>query len=151
MHNSDGTWTEKGIYSFSGGSDVDELYGAVLCSMPPATPYGTTVYGGAYSYGTNYDLPAVFELSPSSGGWIYTTFHTFNCQCPYGPTGALIMDNAGSLYGATSGGDADAMVLSGGIAVKTLAKICCGFPPQESLLCWQSRRVSTGKKLIAGR
>ena len=66
--------------------------------------YGTASGGGAYGYGT------VFELSPTHNGtWIETTLHSFNRDGIDGanPGGALIQDSAGNLYGTTSAGGSD--------------------------------------------
>jgi uncharacterized repeat protein (TIGR03803 family) len=60
--------------------------------------YGTTVAGGAYSGGL------VFQLTPSGSGWTETILHNF--QGPSDgtfPIGGLIFDQAGNLYGTTSG------------------------------------------------
>jgi uncharacterized repeat protein (TIGR03803 family) len=60
--------------------------------------YGTTSSGGAYGYGT------VFELSPTvGGGWIEKILHNFDVANGASPTG-LIFDPSGNLYGTTSGG-----------------------------------------------
>jgi uncharacterized repeat protein (TIGR03803 family) len=63
--------------------------------------YGTTYTGGAYGYGT------VFELTPSPGGiWGKTTLHNFNGSDGYWPVSALVSDAVGNLYGTTQyGGD----------------------------------------------
>jgi uncharacterized repeat protein (TIGR03803 family) len=58
--------------------------------------YGTTVYGGADSFG------AVFELTPKvGGGWTGTILHSFNGQDGYLPYAGLIFDASGNLYGTT--------------------------------------------------
>ena len=62
--------------------------------------YSTTWGGGAYGYGT------VFELSPSSGdSWTETVLHSFcsgrNCSDGSLPVAGLTLNPAGNLYGAT--------------------------------------------------
>ncbi|MGA9968293.1 MAG: choice-of-anchor tandem repeat GloVer-containing protein [Terriglobales bacterium] len=62
--------------------------------------YGTTWGGGAYGYGT------VFELSPSSGGrWIEKVLHSFCAEhgCLDGslPIAGLTLDPTGNIYGAS--------------------------------------------------
>jgi uncharacterized repeat protein (TIGR03803 family) len=63
--------------------------------------YGTTPGGGAYGYGV------VYELSPTSAGWVETVLYNF-CEdtCPQGssPQSALIFDSDGNLYGTTAAG-----------------------------------------------
>jgi uncharacterized repeat protein (TIGR03803 family) len=58
--------------------------------------YGTTQYGGTgpTPQGT------VFMLQPSGGGWAETVL--FNFQCPGSPDSAVLLDNAGNLYGTTA-------------------------------------------------
>jgi uncharacterized repeat protein (TIGR03803 family) len=76
-------------------------------SSPMATPimdgsgnlYGTTEYGGAQSDGT------IFEVAHSSG--TITVLASFNGTNGATPTGPLIMDGSGNLYGTTSGGGAN--------------------------------------------
>jgi uncharacterized repeat protein (TIGR03803 family) len=64
--------------------------------------YGTTFGGGAYSQGS------VFKLTPTNGGWEFTSLHDF-LSPPEGkwPLGNLLMDASGNLFGTTTqGGDA---------------------------------------------
>jgi uncharacterized repeat protein (TIGR03803 family) len=68
--------------------------------------YGTTSSGGAYEEGT------VFKLSPPpapGGSWVEKVLWSFCSEgypCPNGngPQSQLVMDDAGNLYGTTSGG-----------------------------------------------
>ena len=55
--------------------------------------YGTAQYGGAYGYGT------VFELAHGSGS--ITTLASFNGTDGASPFAALIMDSSGNMYGTT--------------------------------------------------
>ncbi|MFZ0793989.1 MAG: choice-of-anchor tandem repeat GloVer-containing protein [Candidatus Korobacteraceae bacterium] len=59
--------------------------------------YGTTATDGANGFG------AVFKLTPSNGGWIYTSLHDFNFNDGYYPLN-VVMDARGNLYGITSYG-----------------------------------------------
>jgi uncharacterized repeat protein (TIGR03803 family) len=99
--NSDGTWTESVLHSFTGGSDgshpgMGEIFDAA------GNLYGTTRDGGAYGDGV------VFELTPNSNGtWTETVLHSFSGGKD-GATpdfGNLIFDAAGNLYGTTGGWD----------------------------------------------
>ena len=67
--------------------------------------YGTTESGGAYGYGT------VYELMPGANGqWTETILHSFQAQDPsdgWNPAG-LTINSTGNLYGTTLfGGDAN--------------------------------------------
>ena len=58
--------------------------------------YGTTGGGGAYGFGT------VFELTPNPDGtWTETILHSFEQYDPggNGPVGGVVIDSAGKLYG----------------------------------------------------
>jgi uncharacterized repeat protein (TIGR03803 family) len=70
--------------------------------------YGTTVNGGKASDDCTVGCGTVFELSPGSGGsWTERTLHDF--KGPYGdgmwPTGGVIFDELGNLYGTTTQGE----------------------------------------------
>jgi uncharacterized repeat protein (TIGR03803 family) len=62
--------------------------------------YGTTTNGdGAYGYGS------VFKLTPSSGGWTYTSLHDFTGGSDGGfPASNVVFDRNGNLYGTASSG-----------------------------------------------
>jgi uncharacterized repeat protein (TIGR03803 family) len=69
--------------------------------------YGMTVQGGAFNGGT------VFQLSPSSSGWIHTTLHDFTGGADGGqPYGGVTLDALGNVYGTTVIGG------SGGVCVE---------------------------------
>ena len=63
--------------------------------------YGTASGGGAFGGGT------IFRLSPKAGGkWKLDVLHDFcaktGCTDGFAPTGALILDQQGNLYGVTA-------------------------------------------------
>lgn len=89
-----GGWTQTILYTFTGGSDGSEPL-AGLVFDPAGNLYGTTAWGGFYGYGV------VFELSPASGGgWTEHVLYTFsNSTNGANPTGALVFDTTGNLYG----------------------------------------------------
>jgi uncharacterized repeat protein (TIGR03803 family) len=59
------------LYAFTGGSDGARPTGGLVMDSE-GNLYGTTANGGAYGYGT------VFELSNSGGVWTETVLHSFN-------------------------------------------------------------------------
>ena len=97
-----GGWTYKVLHSFNATGGVYPYRGpwGGLILDARGNLYGTTVQGGAYNYGT------VFELSPNAdGGWTEKVLHSFDPKCHndgYNPRAGLIMDVAGNLYGTTS-------------------------------------------------
>jgi uncharacterized repeat protein (TIGR03803 family) len=52
--NQDGTWTESVVYDFAGSDGASP--GAALLSDPAGNIYGVTTGGGAYGYGTVYEI-----------------------------------------------------------------------------------------------
>jgi uncharacterized repeat protein (TIGR03803 family) len=62
--------------------------------------YGTTLSGGSHQMGT------VFKLAPGAGGhWTETVLYNFaGAKTGSAPVAGLIFDQAGNLYGTTSGG-----------------------------------------------
>jgi uncharacterized repeat protein (TIGR03803 family) len=93
-----GGWTEKVLYSFNNNGADGYYPQAGLILDAAGNLYGTTSYGGTYSYGT------VFELTPTAGGgWTEKVLHNFNYNGTDGnyPYAGLIFDAAGNLYGTT--------------------------------------------------
>ncbi len=91
-----GGWTETVLHNFNLNDGLRPWASLILDAA--GNLYGTTAQGGAYSYGT------VFELSPSEGGgWTETVLHSFNEDGHDGwsPLAALILDTTGNLYGTT--------------------------------------------------
>lgn len=103
-----GPWTESVLYTFSGGSDGGDPYGA-LTFDPQGNLYGTTQFGGDNSCFSPYGCGVVFQLTPTpSGPWTEAVLHAFTGA----PDGALpfntrvTLDASGNVYGTTaSGGD----------------------------------------------
>jgi uncharacterized repeat protein (TIGR03803 family) len=94
----DGSWRERVLHSFNNnGKDGFEPYGGLVIDSS-GNLYGTTYSGGAYGYGT------VFELIPQAGGgWPEEILHNFGNSGTDGeyPFGSLIFSAAGNLYGTT--------------------------------------------------
>jgi len=98
-----GKWTEKVLHSFDHNTDGGSVLFAGLVFDAKGNLYGTTYVGGAYSFGT------VFELVPKTDGeWTEKVWHSFNPNGEDGllSTAGIILDNSGNLYGATNEGGA---------------------------------------------
>lgn len=95
---SQGSWTFSVLYSFPGPGDGP--YGPLLIDSS-GNLYGATLEGGAYQQGS------IFKLTPSNGGWTYTSLHDFtdggDGRSPYGH---LTLDGNGNLYGTAGWGGA---------------------------------------------
>jgi uncharacterized repeat protein (TIGR03803 family) len=89
--------TETVIWDFNANPDSSLIFDGA------GNLYGTTWSGGAFEYGS------VYELSPNgSGGWNETDLYSFcsapNCADGARPSGPLIFDSEGNLYGTASYG-----------------------------------------------
>ena len=105
---SGGGWTEKVLHSFdgnAGGGDGYYPYGGLI-SDGKGNLFGTTSSGGANLY-----YGAVFELSSTTDGeWTEKILYSFGSSATDGssPTGTLVLDAKGNLYGTTQTGGANA-------------------------------------------
>lgn len=94
-----GEWTEKVLHSFTGNDG--SAPGGGLTFDGAGDLCGTTHSGGAYGFGT------VFQLTRGANGkWKEKLLHSFNGSDGAYPIGSLIVDAAGSIYGTTEGGGA---------------------------------------------
>ena len=101
----DAIGTEGGIFRLrtSGKFDLLHTFGADgddpesnLLKTPGGILYGTTVYGGYMDNGI------VFSINPKTRA--YTVVHEFMGSDGAFPSGNLVADSAGNIYGATAGG-----------------------------------------------
>src|SRR5271167_2431039 len=93
-------WSDKVLHNFNdNGTDGYYPYASLIFDAA-GNLYGTTSFGGAYGYGT------VFELTPTAGGgWTETVLHSFgNGTDGAYPDASLIFDAVGNLYGTTQPG-----------------------------------------------
>ena len=84
---------------------------AALVADSAGKLYGTCQYGWDHGCTNQEGCGVVFKLSSDSGGeWTYAILHRFtggnDGALPHCPTGGLIFDSSGNLYGTTEfGGD----------------------------------------------
>lgn len=88
------SWTETVLYTFQGLTDGLNPVGGVVLDAA-GNLYGTTFDGGINGGGT------VYELSPSSAGWTFTTLYSFSGGYG-GPYNKLTLDDKGNIYGFTN-------------------------------------------------
>jgi uncharacterized repeat protein (TIGR03803 family) len=98
---SNGTWTEKVLYSFCSASNCTDgaQPAAGVIFDKSGNLFGTTYRGGAYGLGT------IFELTPNNGQWTEKVLYSFGATSVYPASpGAIVFGKDGNLYGTTSGG-----------------------------------------------
>jgi uncharacterized repeat protein (TIGR03803 family) len=136
-------WNQTTVYWFPGSGGTDPL--SALVSDSSGNLYGTTLRGGLYQNG------AVFRLTPnSSGGWTSTLIHSFTGKDGAGPSGALIFDSSGNLYGTTSGGGANSCSIPGsGCGVVFKLRPASGGKWTESVL-YSFKGIADGQWPAAG-
>jgi uncharacterized repeat protein (TIGR03803 family) len=97
---SNGKWTERVLYHFRYGDDGGHPQSSLVFDSK-GDFYGTATGGGAVGNGT------LFRLRLTGDSWAFMTAYQFKLS-PDGayPTGSLILDRSGNLYGITQyGGD----------------------------------------------
>jgi uncharacterized repeat protein (TIGR03803 family) len=92
-------WTYTVLHSFGSGNDGNTPLARLIMDNTGAL-YGTTAYGGGYSY-----YGTVFKLTPPLAGktqWTETVLHRFaQTGDAHNPEAGLIFDSSGALYGTT--------------------------------------------------
>jgi uncharacterized repeat protein (TIGR03803 family) len=93
---SGGSWIFTLLASLSGGGG--QRFGSLIMDRA-GDLFGVTNSDGQYGFGS------VFELIPSNGSWTYKSLYDFTGGTDgANPTGSLIFDNAGNLYGTARAG-----------------------------------------------
>jgi uncharacterized repeat protein (TIGR03803 family) len=105
---SGGGWNEKMIYSFPTGGYYPNLFDPTTLPSPLIADAAGNLYGETQAAGTK-NVGTVYELSPAANGtWRETTLYSFTGGVTgVAPSGGLIMDSAGNLYGTTLYGGKD--------------------------------------------
>jgi uncharacterized repeat protein (TIGR03803 family) len=105
--NTQGQWTETILYNFTGLGDGANPDGALTFDAA-GNLYGTAVHGGdpncAYDQDDN-SCGVVFKLANNGDGtWTQSTLLQFEGLNGAYPSGNVVIDAAGNLYGVTSNG-----------------------------------------------
>ena len=98
---------EATLYTFTGGADGAFFnVPTMLLREKAGNLYGTAPFGGELSACSGIGCGVIFALPPAAAGdaWTETTLHRFTGSDGWQPTGGLIGDAAGNLYGTTSFG-----------------------------------------------
>ena len=97
MSNSGGTWQFTVLYTFNISNNGEGPVGNMVFDSA-GNLYGTTKQLGAFGMGN------IFKLTHSGGVWTYSDLYDFSDSGDgANPTGDLIIDSAGNLYGTNQG------------------------------------------------
>jgi uncharacterized repeat protein (TIGR03803 family) len=105
LNSSKGYWKERVLHTFGNAPAATPVAGLVMDTA--GNLYGTTMLGANQgSCGNGCGI--LFKLAPASGGnWAFKVLHVFGQGTDgYHPTGDLVLDPAGNLYGTTQAGGA---------------------------------------------
>jgi uncharacterized repeat protein (TIGR03803 family) len=96
---------EKVLYQFQGTKDGSSPSSSLVLDAS-GNLYGTTMQGGEGFSNCNYGCGTVFEIRRSAASpWQEKTIYSFQGGTDgFGPSGNLVFDEAGNLYGTTVGG-----------------------------------------------
>lgn len=92
-------WAEYPLYQFAGPTDASD--GGALVADHVGNLYGVSASGGAQQNG------AVFQLTPSIGGWNESILYSFTGGSDGAAPTDVIVGNDGTLYGAAALGGAN--------------------------------------------
>ncbi len=112
-------WKEKVLYSFQGGTDGALPVGSIVFDKA-GNIYGATTDGGGVNCNSPTQCGTVYQLSPpikQGDPWTETVLYVFKGAAQGDgatPTGGLLIDGQGNLYGATGYGGAGVCNLLGG-------------------------------------
>jgi uncharacterized repeat protein (TIGR03803 family) len=100
-------WIQNPIYQFASLPDGFEPTGNMAFD-PVGNLYGITTYGGNLNCESEETgCGTVFELVRSGSGWSKSTLYLFHGVDGEFPTGGIVRDSAGVLYGTTADGGAN--------------------------------------------
>jgi uncharacterized repeat protein (TIGR03803 family) len=136
-------WTYTVLHSFGSGNDGNTPLAGLIMDSTGAL-YGTTAYGGGYSY-----YGTVFKLTPPATGitqWTETVLHRFRqVGDAFGPYAGLTFDSNGALYGTTYFGG----TLGFGTVFK-LAPPALGNTAWTETVLYSFKGGTDGYNLVAG-
>jgi uncharacterized repeat protein (TIGR03803 family) len=128
-------WTQRSLASFNGSDGADPTSSLIFDAM--GNLYGTTSQGGTSTACNALGVTGcgtVFELTPPAPGktaWTESVLVSFDLTDGFYPTGSLVFDAEGNLYGTASGGTISQTCGPGG----------CGIvfeltPPAQGQTAW---------------
>jgi hypothetical protein len=134
-------WKEKVLYSFQGGANDGSFPAGGVVFDSKGNLCGATTYGGLTACAIGGDCGTVFQLSPpvhKGDPWNERVIYQFRGQGVNDggvPSGGLIIDAAGNLYGVTGyGGSGDCVLLGLRAGCGTVYELS---PPRQKGGAWK--------------
>ncbi len=130
-------WSEKVLYSFTGGTDGADPFLGDLVFDQAGNLYGTTFLGGTNgNCGGGLACGTVFELTHSGNSWTESVLWDFGKgNDGVAPANGVIFDQAGNLYGTTLSGGTPAGCSTLGLSgCGTVYQLKPGSPWTETVL-----------------
>jgi uncharacterized repeat protein (TIGR03803 family) len=139
-------WNFTTLFSGQNASQGSTSVGSMAFG-PDGNLYGTTAYGGsAGACYPGWGCGVVFKLAQANGGWTESVLYRFT-GVPNGnfPSGELAFDNAGNLYGTTSGGGSNVGCLGGGCTGNGVVyQLALSGSTESVLYAFGANRVNDG-------
>ena len=96
---SSGGWSQNILHGFAGNSTDGAVPAAGVVFDSAGNLYGTTLLGGGSD-----NAGTIYKLTPSASGWSESILHSFTVASGCAePSGGLLFDSLGNLYGTTLG------------------------------------------------
>jgi uncharacterized repeat protein (TIGR03803 family) len=110
LSHSGGSWSLTHLHDFNGtdGAETTDTAGDIVAGVifdASGNLYGTTGAGGS-STKCSGGCGVIFKLHPDGGGWTESVVQSFSGGDGSNPNAALLMDQAGNLFGTTTSGGA---------------------------------------------
>jgi uncharacterized repeat protein (TIGR03803 family) len=93
----DGPWTARILYEFQGANDGGNP--STMIMDRAGNIFGTTRYGGVFNKKCPLGCGVIFELFPVNGTWAYKVLYAFHGAPHQSPSGNLVEDANGNLFG----------------------------------------------------
>lgn len=122
------TWTETQRYDFAGGTGDAGLPESGLILDAAGNLYGVSTSGGQHIDCDGFHCGTVYQITTSGQSWTDKILHSFEFGADgEQPTGTLVMDSQGNLYGITSNGGGIFQLMPGSLSFREIYSPCYSY------------------------